>query len=275
MITFAKLIETRKYTLFGTLPISVVVKPVPTTTLTCIEDTVIMNYSVCDTMVAPLIPDYYNSNGWNFTSRTSDAVPFYRYLPGTYEIQCTATDQCNNIATCTQTITVTYPPCGDTFTATDADSNRYNTVRIGCDCWMAQNLKSTHYQQDEVIIPTASDYQNNEANSAIYGKLYSWYSVVKIPEGSLDTTSFDGMEQIQGVCPNGWRIPNVSDYDKILYLISDEDILRSLITGSILVEGLLPLMDFTLYRRVFTIVRRVVLKDYMPFLQCGQLNLLQ
>ena len=91
---------------------------------------------------------------------------------------------------------------------TDQDFNIYKTVVIGTQTWMAENLKTTKYN-DENIIPLVIDntswgylttpaycwYNNNETRYKItYGSLYNWYT---INTGKL--------------CPTGWHVP--SDFD--------------------------------------------------------------
>ena len=45
-----------------------------------------------------------------------------------------------------QTIVLSFAlPCSGTPTVTDHDGNTYNTVQIGQQCWMRENLRTTHY----------------------------------------------------------------------------------------------------------------------------------
>jgi uncharacterized protein (TIGR02145 family) len=93
-------------------------------------------------------------------------------------------------------------------TVIDIDNNVYNTVNIGGQWWMAENLKSTKYN-DGTIIPLVTNnttwsnltsgaycwYNNNSAYENPYGKLYNWYTV---NTGKL--------------CPAGWHVPSYSDW---------------------------------------------------------------
>ncbi len=60
--------------------------------------------------------------------------------------------------------------CG-VSTVTDIDGNIYNTVLIGDQCWMKENLKTTQYRNGTTIEnPTGnSDWQNNTTGA------YAWY----------------------------------------------------------------------------------------------------
>jgi hypothetical protein len=80
--------------------------------------------------------------------------------------------------------------CGDTIT--DIDGNVYNTVSIGGQCWMKENLKTTKYRNGESIGTTSTAtldissettpkyqwaYEGNESNVATYGRLYTWFAI--------------------------------------------------------------------------------------------------
>ena len=81
--------------------------------------------------------------------------------------------------------------------ATDADGNQYNTVVLGNQEWMAENLRVTHYA-DGTAIPMGTDGQwsdtdpyryapaGDEANVELWGYLYNWPAVM---HGSGSTTA--------------------------------------------------------------------------------------
>jgi len=91
---------------------------------------------------------------------------------------------------------------------TDGDGNIYNTVTIGSQVWLVQNLKTTRYN-DGTSIPYVTDnatwiglstnayswYNNDAANKATYGALYNWYTV---NSGKL--------------CPAGWHVPTDAEW---------------------------------------------------------------
>lgn len=83
----------------------------------------------------------------------------------------------------------------------DIEDNYYNTVIIGDQEWMAENLKTNLYCNGDSIPYQGSDvrvktYENNPFNEEIHGKLYNFQSVI-------DTS---------GLCPCGWHIPNELEY---------------------------------------------------------------
>jgi len=87
---------------------------------------------------------------------------------------------------------------------TDIDGNVYDTVNIGTQVWMRQNIKTTKYRNGDPIPTNLSNsswqntttgayavYNNSAANDSIYGKLYNWYAVA----------------DSRGLCPTGWHVP--------------------------------------------------------------------
>lgn len=104
---------------------------------------------------------------------------------------------------------VTGVPCPDMPTLTDIDGNVYNTVLIGNQCWMKENLKTTSYNNGTPI-PNITEvsawsalsssayvwYDNDISWKNIYGALYNWYTTV------------DG----NGLCPAGWHVPTNDEW---------------------------------------------------------------
>ena len=79
-------------------------------------------------------------------------------------------------------------------TVADIDENVYETVQIGDQIWMAENLRTTHYKNGDEI--TLYDPDNNPSNSEIYGKLYNW---------SNATDS-------RGICMEGWHLSSDEEW---------------------------------------------------------------
>ncbi|MBI9036663.1 MAG: fibrobacter succinogenes major paralogous domain-containing protein [Bacteroidales bacterium] len=100
-------------------------------------------------------------------------------------------------------------PCPGMPTVTDFDGNIYQTVQIGSQCWMAENLKTTSYQNG-IPIPNETNnsnwsnlttgayawYDNDISWKDKYAGLYNWYAVI-------DTN---------GLCPTGWRVSTNDDW---------------------------------------------------------------
>ncbi len=94
-----------------------------------------------------------------------------------------------------------YFVCG-TDQVEDADGNLYDTVRIGSQCWMAENLNvgtmvlGTTEQTDNDEIEKYC-YNNDLNNCVTDGGLYQWNEMMQ-----YSTTG-----GAQGICPTGWHLP--------------------------------------------------------------------
>ncbi|MBP5206076.1 MAG: fibrobacter succinogenes major paralogous domain-containing protein [Bacteroidales bacterium] len=106
-------------------------------------------------------------------------------------------------------------PCPGTPTVTDIDGNVYNTVKIGEQCWMKENLRVTHYA-DGVAIPaggsnsSATDpyfYIYPNLDAATYGYYYNWAAAM---HGAA--SSYTNPSNVQGVCPTGWHLPSYPEW---------------------------------------------------------------
>jgi uncharacterized protein (TIGR02145 family) len=110
---------------------------------------------------------------------------------------------------------------GTVGTATDVEGNIYKTISIGTQIWMAENLKTTKYN-DGNTIPLVTDpviwsnlttpaycwYDNEEATyKNLYGALYNWYVVTT---GKL--------------CPNGWHVPSEDEWIIIDSYLGGEEV---------------------------------------------------
>jgi uncharacterized protein (TIGR02145 family) len=104
-------------------------------------------------------------------------------------------------------------------TVTDIDGNTYQTVKIGNQVWMAENLKVTHYRNGDAIPNvienatwaglTTGAYceQNNDVNNiAVYGRLYNGYAV----------------SDSRNIAPAGWHVPSDAEWQTLVdYLGGD------------------------------------------------------
>jgi len=104
---------------------------------------------------------------------------------------------------------------------TDIENNVYKTVKIGSQVWMAENLKTTKYN-DGTTIPNVADnatwealttgaycWYNNDAATykAIYGALYNWHSV-----------------NSNKLAPKGWHVPTDAEWTILTTYLGGESI---------------------------------------------------
>ncbi len=109
----------------------------------------------------------------------------------------------------------------DNETITDINGNTYETVKIGNQNWMKDNLKATHYNNGEAIanITDNSDwdnttkgaycyYNNDVSYGTDYGCLYNWYAVT----------------DSRNLCPDGWHVPNDGDWSILLNFLGGNNL---------------------------------------------------
>ena len=119
-------------------------------------------------------------------------------------------------------------PCPGSPTVSDIDGNVYKTVQLGTQCWMAENLRTTHFA-DSTFIPlgtwgTVSHfsyyryYPNGDStNVDVYGYLYNWKTAMHGANSSGSNPS-----GIQGICPNGWHFPSKAEWRAMLSYVSSQ-----------------------------------------------------
>jgi uncharacterized protein (TIGR02145 family) len=97
-------------------------------------------------------------------------------------------------------------------TVNDFDGNVYNPVKIGNQTWLAENLRTTRFNNGDSI-PTITGAVNNDSTAifqwayandtalvADYGRLYTWFAAT----------------DLRGVCPVGWRLPTDAERDTLV-----------------------------------------------------------
>ena len=108
---------------------------------------------------------------------------------------------------------------GNPVNISDIDGNIYNTVTIGDQVWMSENLRTTRYNDGSAIpsfpvnqgwkdcrngeIGAYAEYNNDPNTVPVYGRLYNWYAV----------------NDERGLCPPCWRVPTDDDWKKLVNFI--------------------------------------------------------
>ena len=104
--------------------------------------------------------------------------------------------------------------------AATMDGYTYAVTQIGDECWFAENLRTTVYN-DGTTIPQLTEsadwagttsggwcaYDNVAANADLYGNLYNWYAV----------------DNGKGLCPAGWHVASNSDWAGMIGYVSGEN----------------------------------------------------
>ena len=101
------------------------------------------------------------------------------------------------------------------------DDYVYQTVIINGVHWMAENLRTNKFNNGDIIPniewddgwtynyePACADYNESEANTAIYGKLYNQFAV----------------DDERGICPIGWHVASDTEYSDLANYLGGMDI---------------------------------------------------
>lgn len=141
-----------------------------------------------------------------------------RYYVRAFAVNAEGTAYGNEIYFITQSST-------GTGTVTDINGNEYNTVKMGNQWWMAENMKATKYPDNTNILHIQNNsewstqtiyneaycfYDNSSLNRDIYGALYTWAAAMKSTGSSTANPS-----GVQGVCPDGWHIPSDEEWKEM------------------------------------------------------------
>jgi uncharacterized protein (TIGR02145 family) len=99
----------------------------------------------------------------------------------------------------------------------DIDGNVYKTVNINSRIWMAENLRTTRYNDGgSVLLTTDADawnnlvsdgfcwYNNDASYKETYGAIYNGYAVVS-----------------SNLCPAGWHVPSIEEWQDLSTFLGD------------------------------------------------------
>ena len=168
----------------------------------------------------PTIGNSHTSNGTGigyFTSNLTGLSPNTTYYVRAYATNILGTAYGNEVPF--TTLLQDGQPCNGAPTVSDYDGNVYNTVQIGNQCWMKENLRTTRYASGTSIAlgsstSTTMAYRyypnNNSSNVSTYGYLYNWKAVMRNSSSSVANPS-----GVQGICPDGWHVPSDAEWTQL------------------------------------------------------------
>jgi uncharacterized protein (TIGR02145 family) len=187
----------------------------------------------------PTIADDRTTEGGgagSFTSDLSDLKGSTTYFIKAYATNKAGTGYGDQVKF--TTLFVNYS--GQTGTIDDIDGNTYPTIGIGSQIWMAENLKTTKFN-DGTPIPNVTDnekwkdlsspaycwYNNDIGNKNVYGALYNWHTILKSNNGN------------RNLCPAGWHVASDSEWTIMEdYLISSGYNFDGTVAGNKLAKSL-------------------------------------
>lgn len=175
----------------------------------------VTEYGICwSTNTAPTIANNKLSIGngsGSYKGTITGLTPATTYYIRAYATNSIGTAYGNEIST---TTLLTDP-------VVDADGNIYNSITIGDQTWLTENLRTTKYRNGDLIGTTpypTSDityestpkyqwaYEGTESNVTTYGRMYTWYVV----------------SDSRNIAPIGWHIASDQEWTTLKnYLIAN------------------------------------------------------
>jgi len=164
--------------------------------------------------------DWEDDGNWDTDYSVTKTASHQYEMEGIKTILLEVLDTYGNTDTTSRQITIN-KDTGDPGIVTDIDGNEYNTVKIGNQWWMVENLRVTHYN-DGTEIPLLSNfsswsttrngafcyYDDNNANVEGYGLLYNFHAV----------------DDYRGLAPEGWHVPSSEEWKEMeMYLGMTEE----------------------------------------------------
>ncbi|MDY6326071.1 MAG: FISUMP domain-containing protein [Bacteroidales bacterium] len=146
--------------------------------------------------------------------------------------------RCVKDASTAPNVVIDEKSCPEAQTVTDIESNVYATVKIGNQCWMRDNLRTTTSPSTKTYLVTtnygsytgkqACWYGNDSARYAPqnYGLLYNWNAAVdtfKAPQFGETSVNSDENNAVsvtftghrRGICPEGWHVPSREEWNTL------------------------------------------------------------
>ena len=119
------------------------------------------------------------------------------------------------------------------------DGKVYRTVKIGEQTWMAENLNYAYTGVPYKVIgsyvytsdSTSWCYENDPANCAKYGRLYTWAAAIDSVKLANDVDNPQdcgyGREcgltgKVQGICPSGWHLPSYDEWNALFTAVGGQ-----------------------------------------------------
>jgi uncharacterized protein (TIGR02145 family) len=103
-----------------------------------------------------------------------------------------------------------YSGCVNVFTD-NRDGIIYKAVCIGKQKWMAENLRYN--------APGSSFFNDEASNGPLYGKYYSWTTLMNGAAASSANPS-----GVRGVCPAGWHLPSQAEWQQLFDFLGGADL---------------------------------------------------
>jgi uncharacterized protein (TIGR02145 family) len=159
-----------------------------------------------------------------FSSSIYGLKPGIAYYVRAYATNSKGTEYGDQISFTTKIANVKYNTSLTYGTLTDTEGKNYKTIVIGSQEWMAENLKTTKYNDGSSIQKVADNalwtnistpaYCWFEDNDTLYGNIYgAYYNWFAVNSGKL--------------CPTGWHVPTDAEWQVLIDFLGGSKIAGS------------------------------------------------
>ncbi len=108
---------------------------------------------------------------------------------------------------------------------TDIDGVTYETISLGGECWMAENLRVTHYRDGSPIAKIEDHWEwwdDTEGSYALYDHEFPFRYIAEEVASDEEMRekygylyNFYAVDNPSGLCPEGWRVPTDLDWQQL------------------------------------------------------------
>jgi|GEM_PF-1742761 len=152
----------------------------------------------------------------SFTSAITPLTVSTTYYVRAYATNSAGTSYGSQVSFTTVSGTTMGVPCPGTPTVSYAGKT-YNTVQIGTQCWLKENLdvgtmiQGSQNPSNNGIIEKYC-YDNKTENCNIYGGLYQWNEAMQ----------YVTTERTKGICPSGWHLPIKAEFETLAAFVNND-----------------------------------------------------
>ena len=115
------------------------------------------------------------------------------------------------------------------------DHHVYNTIRIGSQVWMAENLNFSDSMTYENLKGNNWCYRDDDDECTTLGRYYSWSAAINksAAECGYDQACSLPTGDVQGICPDGWHLPSDAEFKTLIVNASEGDLTTYSISNSV------------------------------------------
>ena len=120
---------------------------------------------------------------------------------------------------------VVFNPNKTYLTVTDIDGNVYKTIKIGNQTWMAENLRTTHYQNGDPILNVKAISDPSEWGKQTSGAYCSYKNTTDLDSIATFGLIYNGFAIMdpRNIAPAGWHVPTDAEWDTLINYVAAGD----------------------------------------------------